>query len=115
MPFWRRRGDEGPPEETFEIERSPGVPPEPAPPPEAAEPEAAYAPFDPTAFLAVAPAHTLDQGLERQTLERREVPMRQLVPEQISRLLEEVDVGLVGRELHSIAQGRSQRGTRQRL
>ena len=25
----------------------------------------AYAPFDPTAFLAVAPAHTLDQGLER--------------------------------------------------
>jgi fused signal recognition particle receptor len=28
-------------------------------------PEAAYAPFDPTAFLAVAPAHTLDQGLER--------------------------------------------------
>lgn len=33
-----------------------------------AEPTAsapAYAPFDPTAFLAVAPAHTLDQGLER--------------------------------------------------
>ena len=25
----------------------------------------AYAPFDPTAFLAVAPAHTLDEGLER--------------------------------------------------
>jgi fused signal recognition particle receptor len=25
----------------------------------------AYTPFDPTAFLAVAPAHTLDQGLER--------------------------------------------------
>ena len=25
----------------------------------------AYAPFDPTAFLAVAPAHTLDQGLEK--------------------------------------------------
>ncbi len=25
----------------------------------------AYAPFDPTAFLAVAPAHTLDDGLER--------------------------------------------------
>jgi fused signal recognition particle receptor len=36
---------------------------EPDPP---AEPnEAASAPFDPTAFLAVAPAHTLDQGLER--------------------------------------------------
>jgi fused signal recognition particle receptor len=32
---------------------------------EAVEPEPAYAPFDPTAFLAVAPAHTLDQGLER--------------------------------------------------
>ena len=25
----------------------------------------AYAPFDPTAFLAVAPAHTLDEGLEK--------------------------------------------------
>jgi fused signal recognition particle receptor len=37
-----------------------------APPPDVAEPAApAYAPFDPTAFLAVAPAHTLDQGLER--------------------------------------------------
>jgi len=45
-------------------------------PPSSAEPERAvvdepaaaapaYAPFDPTAFLAVAPAHTLDQGLER--------------------------------------------------
>jgi fused signal recognition particle receptor len=33
------------------------IAPEPAAP--------AYAPFDPTAFLAVAPAHTLDQGLER--------------------------------------------------
>ena len=29
------------------------------------DPAPAYAPFDPTAFLAVAPAHTLDQGLER--------------------------------------------------
>ena len=29
------------------------------------EPAPAYAPFDPTAFLAVAPAHTLDEGLER--------------------------------------------------
>jgi fused signal recognition particle receptor len=34
-------------------------------PPVASEPAPAYAPFDPTAFLAVAPAHTLDQGLER--------------------------------------------------
>jgi fused signal recognition particle receptor len=33
--------------------------------PEIPEPAPAYAPFDPTAFLAVAPAHTLDQGLER--------------------------------------------------
>ena len=41
--------------------------PQSAPEPRPAEPapEAAYAPFDPTAFLAVAPAHTLDQGLER--------------------------------------------------
>jgi len=30
-----------------------------------AAPSPAYAPFDPTAFLAVAPAHTLDQGLEK--------------------------------------------------
>jgi len=34
--------------------------------PDAVESEApSYAPFDPTAFLAAAPAHTLDQGLER--------------------------------------------------
>ena len=38
----------------------PGVIAEPA-----ASEAPAYAPFDPTAFLAVAPAHTLDQGLER--------------------------------------------------
>ncbi len=38
---------------------------EPAPTPSPAAPEPAFAPFDPTAFLAVAPAHTLDQGLER--------------------------------------------------
>ena len=31
----------------------------------ASEPAPAYAPFDPTAFLAVVPAHTLDEGLER--------------------------------------------------
>ena len=57
-------------------------PPEPEPepePPTVAAPDAAgasevvetpatpsaYAPFDPTAFLAVAPAHTLDDGLEK--------------------------------------------------
>ena len=38
----------------------------PVEPETAVRPEApAYAPFDPTAFLAVAPAHTLDEGLER--------------------------------------------------
>jgi fused signal recognition particle receptor len=41
-------------------------PPLPETAPETIEDDApAYAPFDPTAFLAVAPAHTLDQGLER--------------------------------------------------
>jgi fused signal recognition particle receptor len=41
-------------------------PPPPEAAPEIVENEAPpYAPFDPTAFLAVAPAHTLDQGLER--------------------------------------------------
>ena len=49
---------EMPPEQPFDIEGSnPAEPPAPEPP--------AYAPFDPTAFLAVAPAHTLDQGLEK--------------------------------------------------
>ncbi len=38
---------------------------EPGPAPVAPEPTPAIAAFDPTAFLAVAPAHTLDQGLER--------------------------------------------------
>ncbi len=64
------------------VEPAPHVDPEPAPAPEAATPPLdaavdpavidepamptpAYAPFDPTAFLAVAPAHTLDQGLEK--------------------------------------------------
>ena len=41
----------------FDTAVDPAVIDEPATP--------AYAPFDPTAFLAVAPAHTLDQGLER--------------------------------------------------
>jgi fused signal recognition particle receptor len=92
MPFWRRRSEEVEPadepgtasaDETFEIEGSEAAPVErrepqitPAEtfeiegtstqtPPAADESEPAYAPFDPTAFLAVAPAHTLDQGLER--------------------------------------------------
>jgi fused signal recognition particle receptor len=55
------------PDQPFEIEGSPAqatTPPE-TPPPGPADPAPAYAPFDPTAFLAVAPAHTLDQGLER--------------------------------------------------
>jgi fused signal recognition particle receptor len=66
MPFWRRRTEERPP--TVE----PATPPdEPAAPveetaaPVEESPPPAYAPFDPTAFLAVAPPHTLDEGLER--------------------------------------------------
>ena len=59
--------------EPVDLEEPAREEPESAPQPESAqeprpaepEPEAAYAPFDPTAFLAVAPAHTLDQGLER--------------------------------------------------
>jgi fused signal recognition particle receptor len=58
----------------------PEAEPEPPEPPTVAAPDAgvasevvetpaatgpAYAPFDPTAFLAVAPAHTLDDGLEK--------------------------------------------------
>ena len=39
--------------------------PEPEPPAAGPEPEAAYAPFDPTAFLSAAPAHSLESGLER--------------------------------------------------
>jgi fused signal recognition particle receptor len=46
------------PERPFEIEGSVSE----GPPAEAAP---AYAPFDPTAFLAVAPAHTLDDSLEK--------------------------------------------------
>ena len=56
------------PPETFEIEGSSADTAAPAPDLAAqaeAASEPAYAPFDPTAFLAVAPAHTLDQGLER--------------------------------------------------
>jgi fused signal recognition particle receptor len=65
MAFWRRRREE----DAAPEEPAPSAPEEPPPPApeetEPAEPEPAYAPFDPTAFLAVAPAHTLDQGLER--------------------------------------------------
>jgi fused signal recognition particle receptor len=54
-------GDELQPDDM--VEAAPGaVQPEPRVAP---EPAPAYAPFDPTAFLAVTPAHTLDQGLER--------------------------------------------------
>ena len=64
MPFWRRGPDS---REPGSDDPDPLVPESPvaAEPEAAAEPEPAYAPFDPTAFLAVAPAHTLDQGLER--------------------------------------------------
>jgi fused signal recognition particle receptor len=59
-----------PESEAAESERASGPPPEPGPepePPAAAPPppEPAFAPYDPTAFLAVAPAHTLDEGLEK--------------------------------------------------
>ena len=93
MPFWRRRREEPKPEPGPSVPSRPGrVEPtrrqpagpgarEPSsqldsrrsaraepPPPRSragARPAPAYAPFDPTAFLAVAPAHTLDQGLEK--------------------------------------------------
>jgi fused signal recognition particle receptor len=82
MPFWRRgsRSEEAEAAQTVEPpppQAEPAAPEEPAPVgerepplPEAApeileDDPPAYAPFDPTAFLAVAPAHTLDQGLER--------------------------------------------------
>ncbi len=83
MPFWRRKRDDAPP--TAPVR--PPLPPIPAapsgsPPPESFEiegfdagggrapatavpPTPTLAPFDPTAFLAVAPAHTLDDGLEK--------------------------------------------------
>ena len=77
MAFWRRRRDEPASEPEVLPAEPEAVPAEPEVLP--AEPEvapptaeapladagAAYAPFDPTAFLAVAPAHTLDEGLER--------------------------------------------------
>ena len=65
---------ESPPEAPVDLEAKPALegaapPLDPAVDPaivdEPAGPVPAYAPFDPTAFLAVAPAHTLDQGLER--------------------------------------------------
>ena len=80
MPFWRRgreeegersRADESAapsPHEPLDVEASPAEAAEAAaetPAQDVPEPPPAYAPFDPTAFLAVAPAHTLDQGLER--------------------------------------------------
>ncbi len=76
MPFWRRRNAEDPtpiePMSPTPDVSAPAKPTEPRPPVEPqlmapAEPESepTVAPFDPTAFLAVAPAHTLDEGLER--------------------------------------------------
>jgi fused signal recognition particle receptor len=91
MPFWRRRTEEAAqpedqaddqapvedheiadeatlvsPGQALEIERSDAASAEPEEPASSPPvPEPVYAPFDPTAFLAVAPAHTLDQGLER--------------------------------------------------
>ena len=81
MPFWRRKREDEPPadvpapvapvdeaavesESVVEpepvVEAAPAVESEPEPEPPAIQPEApaepAYAPFDPTAFLAVAPA-----------------------------------------------------------
>ncbi len=56
------------PSAAYEPTPEPAAAPEPdleVAPPSAAPEIPAYAPFDPTAFLAVAPAHTLDQGLER--------------------------------------------------
>jgi fused signal recognition particle receptor len=79
MPFWRQKQDQdaearrpdwpsAPPTAAADAEPEPETPTSAEPEPEAPtadEPEPAYAPFDPTAFLAVAPAQTLDQGLER--------------------------------------------------
>ena len=69
----RRRRAEPPARAEPASEPEPGLIPRPRPTRPAADPpraragrrHARYAPFDPTAFLAVAPAHTLDQGLER--------------------------------------------------
>ena len=85
MPFWRRRREEQPPADDLaeppvpsDLVELPGsAPDESTLPPDVLAPTAdapsatgdpepaAFAPFDPTAFLAVAPAHTLDEGLER--------------------------------------------------
>jgi fused signal recognition particle receptor len=71
MPFWRRGREEPPVEPGAPVEAEPPESEAPAPdapapvPPEPPAAPPAYAPFDPTAFLAVAPAHTLDQGLEK--------------------------------------------------
>jgi fused signal recognition particle receptor len=66
MPFWRRTTDEETSEGSDRPNDAPLAPEPAAPeaPPAAVEPPE-IAPFDPTAFLAVAPAHTLDQGLQR--------------------------------------------------
>ncbi len=72
MPLWRRRSEASRPaesgvpasESTLEAAKPTSV--EPAAPVEPRTPSPSpAAPFDPTAFLAVAPAPTIDQGLER--------------------------------------------------
>ena len=65
MPFWRRRSEEAPTDSTAPAPEpvAPAAEPVESAPPD--DPVVAPAPFDPTAFLAVAPAQTLDQGLER--------------------------------------------------
>jgi fused signal recognition particle receptor len=92
MAFWRRRREAEPepttqpaiPEPPLEaevpveaqpapeppIDADPGLPPDPAPPIESVPPPEvaaapAFAPFDPTAFLAVVPEGSLDAGLEK--------------------------------------------------
>jgi fused signal recognition particle receptor len=83
MAFWRRRREASNESEPAapETPEEPAALEEPVEPPAApgtsaqrppdepdaapAEPAPAYAPFDPTLFLAVAPAHTLDEGLEK--------------------------------------------------
>jgi len=78
MAFWRRRREEPEvkgaepepipePAEPAAESLSTALAPEPVPPEPTPEPEAtpALAPFDPTAFLAVAPEGSLDTGLEK--------------------------------------------------
>lgn len=79
MPFWRRHREEPEAAEpvlgsapVVDLPEPSAPPPTPEEPPPSEPAESAEPPpppiihaFDPTAFLAVAPAHTLDEGLER--------------------------------------------------